>query len=119
MWFNINIDFTKIRKDNLAYGMKKLDEFATEVREEVKSRTPEDTKDLVNSINKTEQIFTGTKVLQQVKSTADLEYVWYVEYGVGWKDFNYHKPKGSVFLRDIGAGMFRRTYANKKNKFKG
>lgn len=55
--------------------MKKLDEFATEVREEVKSRTPEDTKDLVNSINKTEQIFTGTKVLQQVKSTADLEYV--------------------------------------------
>lgn len=60
--------------------MKKLDEFATTVRDEVKSRTPEDTKDLVNSINKTEQIFTGTKILQQVKSTAELEYVGYVEY---------------------------------------
>ena len=118
MWFNINIDFTQIRKNNIDYWKKRLDEFATEVRDEVKLRTPEDTKNLVNSINKTEQIFTWSKILQQVKSTADLEYVWYVEYWVWSKEFNYHKPKWSVFLVDIWAGMFRRTYAKMKDKFK-
>lgn len=117
MWFSINIDFTEIRKNQIAEWMKQLDAFADRVVEWVRSRTPEDKKNLVKAINKTEQLFTWTKILQQVKDTEWLEYTAPVEYWVLWRTYNYHKPKWNVFLVWVGAWMFRKTFADLKNKF--
>jgi hypothetical protein len=117
MWFNINIDFTQIRKNSIEIWKKELDKFADKVLKWVKSRTPEREKVLLKAINKTEQIFTWTKILQQVKDTEELDYTAPVEYWVLWRIYNYHKPRWSVFWVWVWAAMFRRTYAEMKDKF--
>ena len=96
---------------------KKLDVFADRVVKWVKSRTPEDTQDLVKSIWKSTQTFTWTKILQKIYDKNNLHYTPYVEYWVWWNKYNYHKPKWSVFLVAVWAWMFRRTYFDLKDKF--
>jgi len=117
MWFTINIKYDKIRKDAINNAKNKLNIFADKVVLWVKSRTPEDTRNLVTWIWKSEQIFTWTKLLQKVYDKKWLKYTKFVEYWVWWKPFNYHKPKWSVFFVAVWAWMFRRTYFDLKNKF--
>lgn len=117
MWFNINIDFTEIRRKQVEEWKKRLDKFADRVVEWVKSRTPEDTKDLLNSIWKTSQIYDWKQIKQSVKDLVWLSYTIYVEYWVMGKIYNYHKPKWKVFYEWIWAAMFRKTYFDLKDKF--
>ena len=117
MWFSINIDFTEIRKNQIEEWKKRLNNFADKVVEWVRSRTPEDKQKLVKAIDKTEQTFTWTKILQQVKDTVWLDYTLPVEYWVLWRTYNYHKPKWTTFYVWVWAAMFRRTYADLKDKF--
>lgn len=117
MWFNINIDFKKIHKNWLDQAKEKLDKFADKVIKWVKSRTPEDTKELLNSIDKTEQTFTWRFLLQQVKPNKEIDYLAPVEYWVMWKNYNYNKPKWTIFYVWVWAWMFRKTYFDLKDKF--
>lgn len=117
MWFSINIDFKKIKQDWLNEAKKQLDEFADLVVIWVKSRTPEDTKELLNSITKTKQTFTWRFILQQVKPNKEILYLGPVEYWVQWNTYNYNKPKWSIFYKWVWAWMFRRTHFDLKDKF--
>lgn len=71
---------------------------------EVKSRTPEDTTRLLgeHEIVKAKKVWWS--IVWEVKNDKT-PYGVYVEYWV-WRPFNYHKPKGTVFRRWVGARMF-------------
>ncbi len=117
MWFTINIDFSSIKKNHIADAKVQLDKFADEVVDEVKKNTPEDTLALLRAIRKTEQVEYAGKIYQSVKDMEWLKYTPYVEYWVGWRNFRYNKPKGNIFYVGVGAAMFRKAYAAKKNAF--
>lgn len=117
MWFNINIDFQAIRKGQIEEWKKQLDKFADRVVKKVRENTPEDKMNLVKAINKTEQVFSWSKIMQQVKDTAWLKYTPFVEYWVWWREFRYNKPKWNIFFVWVWAAMFRKWYAEMKDKF--
>lgn len=80
---------------------------------ELKRLTPEDTKEMLNSYNmdtKREWF----KYVTTITNTAP--HAIYVEYGVKGKQYNYHKPKGSVFYRGVGNRTFARAVDNTKAK---
>jgi hypothetical protein len=105
MLSDLNARLTEALKDGVNRATETL-------KKEIDRLTPEDTGRLLAN-NKTKQaVSQGDKVTGAVVN--DTEYAGYVEYGVGRK-FNYHKPKGSVAYRGIGARMFTRAFdANRK-----
>lgn len=117
MWVRINIDFWAIKAKNLVEAKEMLDNFADKVLEWVKSRTPEDTQDLLKAIWKTWQTHEGTKIIQRVKDKKWLVYTPFVEYWVWWNVYKYNKPKWTIFLVWVWAWMFRRTHFDLKDKF--
>lgn len=79
---------------------------------EVKTRTPEDTTQLMNDHEIVKAKSVGGSIVWEVKNDKT-PYAVYVEYWVG-RPFNYHKPKGNVFRRWVGARMFSLAFdANK------
>ena len=82
------------------------------LKNEVDENTPEDTKTLLKN-NKIDEIFkVWTKIIWSISN--DTEYAQYVEYWVG-RNFNYNKPKGSIFYTWVWARMFTRTFENDVN----
>lgn len=96
----------------LASVVRGVDKAVELLKKEIDDRTPEDTGRLVRSNRQVKAVVSGQSVIGKVEN--DTPYAAYVEYGVG-RAYNYHKPKGTVMLRGIGARMFSRAYdANKK-----
>ena len=80
---------------------------------EIDARTPEDTGLLLSS-NRAIPSVTEDKITKgRVENPTS--YATYVEYGTHGTAKNYHKPKGTVMRRGLGARMFTLAFdANKK-----
>jgi len=81
--------------------------------EELKSLTPEDTKDMLNSY-RTEFKETAEWIVWII--TNDKDYAIYVEYWVKWVMFWYHKPKGSLLYVGEWNMTFHRAVENKEDE---
>ena len=80
----------------------------------IDSKTPEDTKTLLWN-NKIKQAVPVWWVIKwSVENTT--EYAIFVEYWVRWRDYNYHKPKWSVFYTWVWARMFARSLDEKRQE---
>lgn len=107
------IDFGKIEQQIVDEAIKAINDSLVELKKEVDSQTPIDTGKLVvwNQIRFAES--DGFRVEWSVYN--DVDYVPYVEYGVGWKVYNYHRF-GKIFFAGVGARMFTKAYDKLKNK---
>lgn len=111
---NLQLDKIKNSVESLVMeGVQEIMEFAKEKLEE---KTPEDKRDLVQwytilPIKKSGSIVTWT-IVNKVPHWIYVEYGLSKDEGIprGGKRFNYHKPKGTVFYRGVGARMVTRTY---------
>jgi hypothetical protein len=83
------------------------------LKAEADARTPEDTTRLVRSTKLTQLSVSGDKVSGGIENATS--YATYVEYGVG-RAYNYHKPKGVVFRRGVGARMFTLAFDAKRQE---
>lgn len=81
---------------------------------ELKRLTPEDTWDMLNSFVVKWASFDWQKVVWVISNTA--EHAIYVEYGVNWLTYNYHKPKWNVFYQWVGNRTFARAVDNIREK---
>jgi len=90
-----------------------IDEGLKILKDEVDRNTPEDTKTLLWNT----EIFPATQfwdtITWEVSNSTD--YVWFVEFWV-WKDYNYHKPKWTVFKKWTWARMFTQAYETKQKE---
>lgn len=111
---NLNLD--KIQDEiekAVEDGVSEVMEFAKTKLEE---KTPEDTTTLLKNYKIQPLKKTGTLITGTILNTTP--YGIYVEYGLSkeegqptWgRPFNYHKPKGTIFYRGVGARMVTKTY---------
>ena len=84
------------------------------LKKSIDDKTPEDTKTLLwnNQIKQAEVNWDEVRW----KVYNDTEYWIYVEYWISWKDYNYHKPKGSIFYSWIWDRMFTRWFDETKKQ---
>lgn len=82
--------------------------------EELKRLTPEDTREMLNSYVVDNARVDWNSIIGSIGNTTD--YAIYVEYGVWWLTFNYHKPKGSVFYQWVGNRTFARAVDNVRDR---
>ena len=84
-------------KDLLWKYIKKVDKAVQILKDNIDSKTPEDTKKLLqnNRIKYAQLIW--NRIVGSVYNETD--YAYFVEYWVSWRSYNYHKPKGNVFFR--------------------
>lgn len=105
MKFELNLGkYTKKLKSQL---IDWISEWQVFLKNQIDSRTPEDTKTLLWNNQISEIIDTWWKILWSVYN--DTEYALYVERWL-WREFNYHKPKWKVFKIWNWAKMFATTY---------
>jgi hypothetical protein len=98
----------------LTLALKEGVDKATEtLKKEIDRLTPEDTGRLLANNRQKKAVAQGDTVTGAVVNGT--EYAAHVEYGVGRK-FNYHKPKGSVAYRGVGARMFTRAFDGNRKK---
>ena len=77
-------------------------------KKKIEEKTPEDTKKLIWNY-KIEPLKTDWNTYSQ-KIVNETKYAYWVEYWVGWKVYNYQKPKWNKgWYRWIGARMMTRT----------
>jgi len=85
--------------------------------EELKKLTPEDTKEMLNSYKVLETKEYADRVEWSI--TNDSEHAIFVEYGVKWKEYDYHKPAWKdprpVIYTGEGNRTFARAVDNKRN----
>jgi len=112
----INIDFWKLQRVAEQKITEAMDTCLDIAKNELESRTPEDTWELVKWYKKVPPVknwnIISGKIINKTK------YWIYVEFWVKNKKYNYHKPKGSVFYRGIGARMLTKTKDYKMAEFK-
>jgi len=82
--------------------------------EELKSLTPEDTKEMLNSYVVQRAELNWDSVVWSIGNEA--EHAIYVEYGRGWVKFWYHKPKWSLFYVWEWNRTFARAVDNKREE---
>ncbi len=82
------------------------------LKKEVDELTPEKTGDLIEN-NKVQ--LAAFLQFGRVSGSVynDLDYAKYIEFGVQWRDYNYHK-KGTVIHTWVGNRTFTRAMDNKK-----
>lgn len=103
----------KSRIDEITFEtVDKLTDLAKQLIDE---KTPEDTKTLIGNNKRKPTRREWTMVIGEVENTTP--YAVYVEYGVQGKEYTYHKPKGKVFHKGVGAGMYARTEAELLEKW--
>lgn len=78
-----------------------------ETKQLVDDKTPEDTKTLLWNNKLNPATVTWSTVKWSVSNNTP--YVFFVEFGVWWKNYNYNKPKWSKFYSGVWARMFART----------
>lgn len=115
MWFKVDININKLINQQKGNMIQKLDKFTDIVKDRVDEKTPEDTKDLLWSNQRSEVIINWSKLHSRVYN--DTEYAPYVEYWVEWKFYEYHKPKWKTFYSWVWAWMYWRTKNEINNKF--
>lgn len=114
MSVKIELDVWVITKEMTSRVMTGINKALPVLLEELKRLTPEDTGNMLQSyVVKPAKVDWNT-VIWEIGNTA--WYAIYVEYGVGWVSFNYHKPKGSVFFHWIGNRTFARAVDNTRSK---
>lgn len=84
------------------------------LKKSVDDKTPEDTLTLLGNNQVIGPIQQGSIIMWEVKNYTP--YAKYVEYGVRGKKYNYHKPKGTVMYRWVGARMYSRTKLEKEKE---
>jgi hypothetical protein len=94
--------------------IKWVNEALKVLKEDIDSKTPEDTTRLLKANDIVDAQVNWNAIEWAVKN--ETEYARFVEYGVGGKAYNYHKPKWSVFYKWVGARMFTRAYDEKKKQ---
>ena len=112
----VNIDFWRLKRVAEEKIIKAMDDCLDIAKKELESRTPEDTGKLVKWYKKK-----APKKIWNIiywKIINKTTYWIYVEFWVKNKKYNYHKPKGSVFYRGIGARMLTKTKDYKMSEFK-
>lgn len=102
----MKIDLTWVKAQLLDIAERNMKEALEYVKDEVDSKTPEDTKTLLWNNTIEPIIKLDTKIVWVVSN--DTEYAPYVEFWV-WRNYNYNKPKGTIFYSWNGARMFTRT----------
>lgn len=103
--------FEKEIKKRVTIGIRK---WLLVLMEELKRLTPEDTKEMLNSYVMEWIREEWSSLIWSIKNDAD--YAIFVEYGIWWVSFNYHKPKWSVFYQWIGNRTFARAVDNVREK---
>lgn len=82
--------------------------------DELKRLTPEDTKNMLESyVVKTAEV-DWNQIVWEISNTA--WYAIYVEYGIWWLQFNYHKPKWNIFFHWIWNRTFARAVDNTRDR---
>ena len=112
----VNIDFWKLKEVAETKIIRAMDDCLDIAKKELESRTPEDTKTLVKWYKKISPKKSWNIISWKIINKT--EYWIYVEYWVKNKKFNYHKPKGSVYHRWIGARMLTKTKDYRMAEFK-
>jgi hypothetical protein len=93
-----------------------VDAATARLKLEIDRLTPEDTGRLLSANRTKPATQRPNAVVGAVVNNTP--YAQYVEYGLG-RSFNYHKPRGVVAFRGIGARMFTRAFdGNKKELVK-
>lgn len=82
--------------------------------EECKRLTPEDTREMIHSYRISDVEKFGNNYRIVISNESD--HAIYVEYGVRWQTFNYHKPKWSVFYSWFGNRTMARALDSKKEE---
>jgi len=82
--------------------------------EELKRLTPEDTREMLESYKVTNAKVDGDSVVWVIWNEA--EHAIFVEYGVEWVIFWYHKPKWKLFYTWVGNRTFARAVDNKRDE---
>jgi hypothetical protein len=77
---------------------------------ELKKNTPEDTKEMVNSYKILDVVKRWNYYIWTIWNTAD--HSIYVEFGVDWRIYDYHKPKWSTFYTWVWNRTFQRSLIN-------
>lgn len=109
------INFGKFAEDQIDIVTSNMEEDLQILKKDTDKNTPEDTRRLIgnNKIEHPKRV--GGKIIGRLYN--ETHYAYWVEIGVGLKQYNYHKPKGKVFYRGVGARMFTKAYEKNKKNF--
>jgi len=112
MWIKIKFSVNEVMKEITNNTVDWLNSIAFDYKDEVDRLTPEDTQELLhnNTVEPVRRIW-KTLVSSVYNNT---EYASIVEYGITWKDYNYHKPKWTIMYTWEGNRTFARALDNIK-----
>lgn len=82
--------------------------------EELKRLTPEDTGNMLDSYKVEQATEKDGKIVGVIYNEA--KYAIYVEYGVRWLVYTYHKPKWTAFYDGVGNRTFARAVDNVRSE---
>lgn len=110
----VELDVWKVANEMTRRVMIWINKWLLVLLDELKRLTPEDTRNMLWSYEVEHAKIEWDIIVWTIKNKAD--YAIYVEYWVGWLQFNYHKPKWNVFYRWIGNRTFARAVDNTRDR---